>query len=79
MSKLNLLANLAALYARNGSSEKALEVALTICFFKSSIPLKGSIISPVNTSFAIEFIVKSLLFKSSRIVIFFPVVISNSL
>ena len=78
-SKFNCVANLATLYTLNGSSLKCSVVALIILFFKSSFPLNGSIIFPVNTSFAIAFIVMSLRAKSSSIVICESAFISNSL
>lgn len=75
----NLLLNLATLYTLNGSSTNAFVVALIILFSISLIPLNGSTIFPVNTSFAIEFIVISLLAKSSSNFTFSPVIVSNPL
>ena len=68
-SNSNSAANLATLYTLRGSSLKPLLTAFILFSFKSFSPLNGSIISPVNTSCAIAFIVISRLFKSSSIVI----------
>ena len=56
--------NLATLIALRGSSLKASEVFRKIFFAISFDPLQGSIIFPFE-SFAMEFMVRSLLIKSS--------------
>ena len=60
----NLEANLATLSTLRGSSSNAEETFLNILLFKSSIPLYGSINSPL-LSLAIAFTVRSLLSRSS--------------
>ena len=77
--KSKIAAILATLYTLKGSSLKRELVALIIPLSKSSRPPKGSMISFVRTSCAIELIVISLLFKSSSIVISSLVSMANSL